>query len=122
MKKSFTLFSALFLVYCMASCDFQEIEVIEELEAIEIAENPPFPEMFDETDPNARVKMDNSGVFDFETGEPIPRAFSKLKRHDNWVSAIIHTSLLEAKGVYTLCVGGHLRKPGILHRQDVRRG
>ncbi|WP_373495000.1 hypothetical protein [Aquiflexum sp.] len=104
MKKSFILLSALFLVYCMASCDFQEIEVIEDLEAIEIAENPPFPEMFDETDPNARVKMDNSGVFDFETGQPIPQAFSKLRRHDNGIAATIHTSLLEAKAVYTVWV------------------
>lgn len=82
----------------MASCDFQEMEVIEELEVIEIAENPPFPD----TDPNARVKIDNSGVFDFETGEPIPIAFSKLRRYDNGIAATIQTSLLEAKGVYTV--------------------
>ncbi len=104
MKKSTIVFSALFLVYYMASCDFQEMEVNEDLESIEIAESSSALEIIGETDPNARVKMSNSDVYDFETGELIPRAFSKLKRHDNGIAATIHTSRLEAKGVYTVWV------------------
>lgn len=102
MKKSTNVFSILFLVYCITSCDFQEMELIEDVESIEMAESSSDLEILGETDANARVEMGNSDVYDLETGELIPRAFSKLKRHDNGVAATIHTSLLEAKGVYTV--------------------
>lgn len=100
MKKLAFICSVLFIAYGLTSCELQEGEVHEGTDVF--SEKSSDLEFLEESDPNARVMIDHSNVFDFETEEMIPNAFSKLMRKDDGVAAVIHTSQLESKGVYTI--------------------
>jgi hypothetical protein len=96
MKNSIIFFFVLALLICTMSCDKEDVwdEPGTALQADELLKQ--------EAAHNKAVLKNTANLYDFTTAEVIPQAFSKLIRRDDGISAVIHTSGLEAKGVYTV--------------------
>lgn len=100
MKNLAIILTTSIFLYCVSACDLQNHE--EAPDAALMAEQALDKESHLKSGQHKNVLMDKSILFDIETGERIPKAFSKLLRMDDGISAVIHTSELEAKGVYTV--------------------
>lgn len=96
MKKLLILFSVSVFLMCSWSCEKEEVMEIPDTALM--AEQ----EMKQAKAQHKKVLKDNSNMYDFETAAIIPRAFSKLWRTEDGISAVIHTVELEPKGVYTV--------------------
>jgi hypothetical protein len=102
MKNSIIILSASILLMFASGCDLQKEETLAAPDAALMAEQALDKELHLKSDANKKVRMNKSNVFNFETGEMVSGAFSKLLRMDDGLSAVIHSSGLEAEGVYTV--------------------
>jgi hypothetical protein len=103
MKKLSIVFSASIFIMCASSCDLQNEGALAGPDAALLADQSLAQEARGGTfKHDFNFGFDTAPVNSFETGMVIPKAFSKLMRMEDGISAVIHTSQLEPKGVYTV--------------------
>ena len=98
MKNLFKNLCVFAILLTVCSCEKQEIEQTDAaLHADQVLEQD-----LKLVNPNNKVLKDETNAYDYVTNEEVPGAFSKLWRRNKEVSAVIHSTGLEAKAAYTV--------------------